>query len=815
VDRDSSKSCRRRLGRRAALVIGAIVVSTTAVSAVEAGRPPGRGEPQTYVAEIRRTAFGVPHVKADDYGGLGFGLGYAYAEDNVCEFADRLLTISGERSRYFGPGGGNLNSDVYHRSLIASGEVERMLAGDPGDIDTPSPRARALVRGYTAGVSRYLRDVGVDALPDPRCRGAAWVREADELDLWRAVYAGLQPLEVQAIATAQPPATATAAARLPVATGDALPDESANGSNAYALGSDATVGGRGALLGNPHFPWTGHLRFYRMHMTIPGELNVVGAGILNTPIVGIGHNESMAWTHTVSTARRFGYHELQLAPADATSYVYDGAVRAMTRRDITVEVLQPDGSIAEDVRTLYETHFGPMVRTTTMPWTATSGFALRTPPRNLRSIDQYLDMAQATSVRELYDSLARYQATGFNTIAADASGEVLYGDLGAIPNVTEELAAACIISPVGQAFWASRVPVLDGSRSSCEWRTDPDATMPGVFGPSAAPQLFRTDHVSQMNDSYWLTNPAAPLTGFSRIFGDEGTPRSLRTRLGLVQIDDRLAGTDGLAAPGFDLERIQQVLFGNRNHAAELTRDALVTLCRDAVAAGRTHLADACDVLEAWDLRVDLDSRGAHLFRLFTERGGLRFAVPFDPADPVHTPNTLAVTDPRVLNALEGAVQALADAGIPLDARWGDVQSHAWEATRIPIHGGSGGEGVFNVITSVGFQPGQGWTQVVHGSSWIMTVEFTDDGPRSEGVLTYSQSTNPLSPHRADQTQFYAQEGWDDLRLSEQAVVEGTVSATTVSEGKADCRNGGWRAFQRPHFANQGACVSYFAELLP
>jgi acyl-homoserine-lactone acylase len=819
LDRDRSRWVERRRGngRWAALIVGAVLVSATAVSSAEAGRPLGRGEPATYQAEIRRTAFGVPHVKAADYASLGFGLGYAYAEDNVCEFADRLMTTSGQRSRYFGSGGGNLNSDVYHQSLIASGEVERLLAGDPGDIDTPSPKARALVRGYTAGISRYIRDVGVDDLPDPRCRGAAWVREVDELDMWRAVHAGIQPVEVQAVATAQPPATSASAAvtRLPVAAGDPLPDESANGSNAYALGSEATVNGHGALLGNPHFPWTGHLRFYRMHMTIPGELNIVGAGILNTPIVGIGHNESMAWTHTVSTARRFGYHELQLAPGDPTAYVFDGEVRAMTRRDVTVDVLQTDGTVAPVARTLYQTHLGPMVRSTQLPWTATRGFALHTPPVNLRSIDQYLDMAQAGSVRDLYDVVTRYQATGFNTIASDASGEVMYGDLGAIPNVTEALAAACIISPTGQMFWANRVPVLDGSRSECEWGTDPDSTMPGVFGPGAAPQLFRTDHVSQMNDSYWLTNPSVPLTGLPRIYGDESTQRSLRTRLGLVQIEQRLAGTDDLPGTGFDLERIQQVLFGNRNHAAELSRDALVTLCRDAVASGRTHLAAACDVLEAWDLRVDLDSRGAHLFRRFAESGGLRWAVPFDPADPVNTPNTLDVADSRVLDALESAVETLIAAGIPLDARWGDVQSHSWETTRIPMHGGAGGEGVFNVITSQSFRPGEGWTQVVHGSSWIMTVEFTDDGPRSEGVLTYSQSTNPLSPHRADQTQLYSQEGWDDLRLSEQAVVDGTISTTTAREGKEDCKQGGWREFERPQFADQSECVSYFAELLP
>ena len=252
------------------------------------------------------------------------------------------------------------------------------------------------------------------------------------------------------------------------------------------------------MLGNPHFPWTGHLRFYRMHMTIPGELNVVGAGILNTPLVGIGHNESMAWTHTVSTARRFGYHELQLAPGDPTAYVYDGEVRTMTRRDVSVDVRQPDGTIVPVTRTLYETHFGPMVRTGALPWTTNRGFAF-----GLRHATSTASTSTSTWRRlarcgSCMPRLARCQATGFNAIAADAAGEVLYGDLGAIPNVTEQLATACIVSQTGQAFWASRVPVLDGSRSECEWRTDPDSTMPGVFGPSAAPQMF--PHRSRVAD---------------------------------------------------------------------------------------------------------------------------------------------------------------------------------------------------------------------------------------------------------------------------------------------------------------------------
>jgi acyl-homoserine-lactone acylase len=35
-------------------------------------------------ADIRRTGFGVPHIRAHDERGLGYGIGYAYAQDNLC-----------------------------------------------------------------------------------------------------------------------------------------------------------------------------------------------------------------------------------------------------------------------------------------------------------------------------------------------------------------------------------------------------------------------------------------------------------------------------------------------------------------------------------------------------------------------------------------------------------------------------------------------------------------------------------------------------------------------------------------------------------
>jgi acyl-homoserine-lactone acylase len=80
------------------------------------------------------------------------------------------------------------------------------------------------------------------------------------------------------------------------------------------------------------------------------------------------------------------------------------------------------------------------------------------------------------------------------------------------------------------------------------------------------------------------------------------------------------------------------------------------------------------------------------------------------------------------------------------------------------------------MINPVDPVPGRGWTSIIHGSSWIYTVEFTDNGPVSEGVLSYSQSTDPTSAHFADQTELYSAKGWEplyfDLQDARAAAVE-------------------------------------------
>ena len=149
-------------------------------------------------ADIRRTAHGIPHIKAKSYRSLGYGYGYAFAQDNICPIAEAYVTVNAQRSRYFGPDGSylqrgngqranNLNSDFFWQQVIDSGVVDRLLAQPP----PKGPKREILqgVRGYVAGYNRFVRDVGgPNGISDPACKGAEWVRPITEKDAFLRFY---------------------------------------------------------------------------------------------------------------------------------------------------------------------------------------------------------------------------------------------------------------------------------------------------------------------------------------------------------------------------------------------------------------------------------------------------------------------------------------------------------------------------------------------------------------------------------------------------------------------------------------------------
>ena len=722
-----------------------------------------------FSATITRTSYGIPHIKAATWGSAGYGIGYAYAEDNLCLLAEEFATVAGDRSRYWGPGEkatlgfdkiDNLSSDVFFRAMIDLPALKHGLA-------KRAPREQALLAGYAAGYNRLLKDIGPAGVPEA-CRGKPWVKPITTDDMLRIgekqVLLASSLALAAFIVNAQPPGKPQAAV-LP----DTLPGDRdiGFGSNGWAFGAEATTSGKGLVVGNPHFPWTGPSRFWEMHVTIPGEIDVMGVGLAGTPLVALGFNKDVAWTHTVTAAQHFTGFELQLDPADPTTYLVDGKPEKM--RPINVSVPMPDGK-PPVTRTLYASRFGPMLTIPLlgMGWKADKAYAMRDANYdNDRSIAAWMAIGKAKSVADIKAAVSSTLGIPWvNTIAADRMGNALHADVTAAPNVSTQKVKDCA-TPLSAAV-AGRFVLLDGRRSACDWDDTPGTAAKRLMPASEQAIWERRDYVANSNDSYWLSNASAPYRRLSPVLGPWGTARTLRTRSGLVELARRFDGSDGLGGTKVDQAKAEQMAFANQSLAASLALDPVRALC-----AGKPEVAQACAALNLWDGRFNLDSRGAVVFASFwpaaSRIAGL-WQVPFDPADPVHTPRGLVTSGEvgtKLLKTLADTQAKLLKDGFKLDAAWGETQYAVRGAEHIPVHGADGQLGVLNVQMSA---PEAGGLVPVHGSSYVQVVTFDDAGPVADAVLSYSQSTNPASPHYADQTRLYSAKKFVRLPFSPAAI---------------------------------------------
>lgn len=750
----------------------------------------------TYSAEIRYTSYGVPHVKADDFKGAGYGYGYAFANDHICLFAQELVTLRGQRSRFFGDVDAkgvpitylgqsgdftpNLSSDFFYKLLMTPALAQSMR-------EASSPDVRDMVSGFVAGYNRYLRDKGINGLP-LECKGAAWVTPMTEDEAyWRfsqAAMAGSSMQFINAIGAAQPPgpkpAGATTVAALsakalkrpstqlavlnsPLVQSTQALFEHAIGSNGYGLGKGVTQSGAGIVMGNPHFPWWGALRLHKLHITIPGKYDVFGSTLLGTLVPLIGFNKDVAWTHTFSTDNRFTLFQLRLDPADPTRYQVDGTFKAMSKTVLSVEALQPDGSMKTHQRTMYGTDFGPVLSDgATFGWSAGAAFAIRDANyTNYKLLDQALLNGKSTSAESLRESLATHNAMPWvNTMAADRNGKALYANYSVAANVSDAQLASCVNSPTGQFLLASRGLVLmDGSKSSCNWN--------GAIPSAQRPYVLRDDYIVNANDSHWLPNDKVRLAGYPKIIATgpvaEGREQGERTRTGIVQVLDRMKGTDGLPGTGFTLANLQQVYAKSRFLKAELWLDEfLAARCAGGSLTAMdskgvmTDLGKACGVLSVWKKTEGMADPGSLLFRKFYELSGEMkdaslWRVAYDPADPVNTPRGYNPADTKAVTLLADAVQWFNANKFALEEVNARKQVVVRDSAPISI---PGGRYTFNNIRgnlSAGL-----YGDPVYGNSYMQWVTFDANGPVAEGILTYSQSSHLLSPHFSDQTRLYS-----------------------------------------------------------
>lgn len=525
--------------------------------------------------------------------------------------------------------------------------------------------------------------------------------------------------------------------------------------------------------------------------------------------VNIGFNENVAWTHTFSTAEHFVVYQLTLDENDESglTHMVDGNRRTIYEKPLQIDVAVGGGQTIKLNKTAYYTNYGPMIEVPgNFDWNGNNAFAIKDANLpNFDIVDHWLAMNMATSMDEFKQAFKDYDGVIFNnTMAASADGQVFYIDDSTVPNLTETAIEQLTTNPLLiQTKAAAGFTVLPGNISQFDF----DGPVPY----EEAPKYEGTDSVQNSNNSYWLTNLDAPIVVSNPLFGNVEHPQSLRSRMGQQFIENE-AGSDGTFTP----EEVEGLLLNNRSYLAENILPSLLELCAEQgdtpvdVDGASVDVSQACAALEDWDGTMNLTSTGAHVFREFAFQFNQapQWEVPFSLDAPVTTPSGLVQND-TTLEQLARATQVIEQAGVAFDALLGEVQfverslpDGSASGVKLPWAGAHNIEGGFNVFDVSSSRNGtqlprhsyqtinnntamsaeaEGY-HINYGTSWAMVINFTDEGPKGRGILTYSQSRKFGSEHFLDQTQLYStQPTLRDIYFTDEEIEANKIEQVNLS----------------------------------
>ena len=719
----SHPAAHRFLERLQRLVfLGVLLGSPHGILQAQATRSTGTTPPAHDGPVIRRTEFGIPHISASDFRGIGIGLGYTQTEDYGLRVILALLRNKGWMGRTFGRD--SLDSDFGALALHARVQETYHLL----DTDT-----RAMYDGFAEGVNRYIRG-HASSLP-------AWVQpvfhghDVAAGDIGTPNVTGARTLVLRALR------------RDSAGPGfGAAPRDDDVGSNAWALAPSRTTSRRAILLRNPHLNW--NAGYWEAHVTVPGKLDFYGDFRIGSAFAVVaGFNAALGWATTNNNPDLEEVYQLALDPSDSTRYRFDGTTIPIREERRTARWRNGDSLITE-TRRVETTPIGPVVhRTATHVYVVRGG-----PDGEYRAGAQFLAMMRARSLKEWKAALAMRARATSNLTYADRDGNIFTIWMASLPRLPH-------------ASGGDSLPMLARGSADIWTRLVALDSLPQVLNPPGG-------YVHNENDAPHFANLRALLDTARYPDNVERGELRLRSQHALQLI----GGRDRLS-----LDEVIRRKHSMRMLLADRVKPDLLAAVRRLGTPDDTLLARAAKVLAQWDNTVAPESRGGLLFeswwrRYQSQARDSAFAVRWSWSRLTSTPR--GVGQPaRAVEALRWAAAQVSSRYGALDVAWGTVHRVRRGTVDVPVGGCSGALGCFRVLTYEE-QP-DGIRVANSGDAWVLAVEFGRTGPRAYSILAYGQSNDAASPHFADQAERFARGQFKPVHFTPAAIRAHTIRQYT------------------------------------
>ncbi|MCA9634925.1 MAG: penicillin acylase family protein [Myxococcales bacterium] len=417
------------LGKRAPIVGGEVVVPGIDAEVV-----------------IRRDAYGIPYIDAQNDADAWYGLGFCQGQDRGFQLEMLLRLGRGTLAQLLGPKGVGLDRLArrigFHRLAGAYLEVadrelrryvEAFAAGINAGIRWGSPRAsheHDLLRG------RPTPWTGADVL------GVLLLQSFLLASNWDIELARLKVLELdgpEALAALDPayPEWLPCSAPPGAAAGPAL-DRLADdleilrgfigvggGSNNWAIAGARTRSGRPIVANDPHLPPMLPAHWYLCHVRTPAWATV-GATLAGAPGIAAGHNGVAAWGVTAAHFDNTDLFIVEIGEGGRSVRIGDRWVRCPIRR----EVIQVKGEAAV-VEEVLETPHGPVIGPALQgEFGALTIQATWMRPQPIRG---FLEVHRSRDFDHFREILAEWPAMPLNLVYGDVHGTIGWQLVGQVP----------------------------------------------------------------------------------------------------------------------------------------------------------------------------------------------------------------------------------------------------------------------------------------------------------------------------------------------------------------------------------------------
>ena len=645
-----------------------------------------------YDVRILRDTWGVPHIFGKTDEDVAFGFAYAHAEDDFKTMQEVLLTVQAKSGSVYGKDRAKIDYLVHLMRV-------REFAYEKYETDL-SEKMKHVIEAYCEGLNHYANQHPDEILAD--IFPATPIDIVAGFEFKAPFFYGMDGVLKDLFSSDGDKKVSKQYEKTDALIQNIVP----KGSNSFSVSQNRTPDGKTHLAINTHQPWNGQTAWYEVHLHSEEGWNMVGGTFPGSPVVFIGHNENLGWTHTVNMPDLVDIYVLEINPENPVEYLFDGRWLQLESKKIPIKVKLIGPISWTFKREVLWSVYGPVIRK------PHGTYAIRYAGiGEIRQVEQWYRMNKASTFQEWRAAMEINALPSFNTMYADKEGNIYYVYNAKFPVRDEHY------------DWSQYLP---GNTSKTLW-TDylPFDKLPQISNPSSG--FLQNCNNTPFQTTIGPDNPNPK--DFSPTLGIEThmTNRSLRA-IELFGNDSSIT-TKEFYSYKFDTKYSEHSV---------IMKSINLVLKQPPPEDG--ILKEALEVLKNWDGDTGPESEGTALVVLSMR-----------PSDA----NELSI-DPSIL------LDRIYDSAVLLKKIYGRLDV-PWKIVNRLVRGTMdiGLGGAPDVLRAVyGRWTDKNRIEGTAGDCYIMMVEWDRDGNvSSQSIHQFGSATSKVdSPHFSDQAKLFAEQ---------------------------------------------------------